>query len=144
MGVRLSAGLFKRVVLAHYFDFHGRAGRVEFWNYAIILLGITFIAAIAVRLFSTASARMLFAAWSLGCFLPTVGIAIRRLHDLGRSGWLLVSPLVPAFLMLLLFFWFWPVTVVLAATMLGSTGYLLYLSLQPGMTGENRYGPVPA
>ena len=57
MGVRLSAGLFKRVVLAHYFDFHGRAGRAEFWNYAIILLVITLIAAIAVRLFSTASAR---------------------------------------------------------------------------------------
>jgi uncharacterized membrane protein YhaH (DUF805 family) len=46
--------------------------------------------------------------------------------------------------MLLFFFWFWPVTVLLAASMLGVTLYLLYLCIQPGMNADNRYGPVPA
>jgi uncharacterized membrane protein YhaH (DUF805 family) len=143
MRVFMPAGIFKRVVVAHYFDFHGRAGRAEFWNYIAVVIAITLIAGIAVRAFSVAPARMLFTAWALGCFLPTLGIAIRRLHDLGLSGWLLVTPLIPAFLMLLLFFWFWPLTVVLAACMIGSAWYLLYLCLQPSMAGENRYGPVP-
>jgi uncharacterized membrane protein YhaH (DUF805 family) len=144
MGAVISAGIFKRVVLAHYFDFHGRAGRAEFWNYIAVFIAITLVAEIVFRVFSVAPVRILFTAWALGFFLPTIGIAIRRLHDLGRTGWLLVTPLVPAFLMLLLFFWFWPITVVLAACMIGSAWYLLYLCLQPGMTAQNRYGPVPA
>lgn len=143
MNVTLSAGIFRRVVMAHYFDFQGRAGRIEFWNYIAIFLGVTFLAEIAIRVFSVPPGRMLFTLWWLACFLPTTGIVIRRLHDVGRSGWWLVTPLATAFLMLLLFFWFWPLTVVLAAAMLGSAGYLLFLCIQPGMTGENRYGPNP-
>jgi uncharacterized membrane protein YhaH (DUF805 family) len=144
MRVVTSARIFKRVVLAHYFDFHGRAGRAEFWNYIAVFIAITLIGEIAFRVFSVAPMRILVTAWILGFFLPTTGIAIRRLHDLGRSGWFLVMPLVPAFLMLLLFFWYWPITVVLAACMIGSAWYLLYLCLQPGMARQNRYGPVPA
>ena len=143
MDVKLSAGIFRRVVTAHYFDFHGRAGRAEFWNYIAVFSAITVFAEALVHLLSLPRFGMLFTAWSLGCFLPTVGIAIRRLHDLNRSGWLLVTPLIPAFLMLLLFFWFWPVTMLLAAAMLGVMAYLLYLCLQPGMSGHNRYGPEP-
>jgi uncharacterized membrane protein YhaH (DUF805 family) len=143
MNVTLSAGIFKRVVAAHYFDFQGRAGRREFWNYITIFLGVTLLAAVAIRVFSVPPVRMLLTLWSLACFLPTTGIVIRRLHDVDRSGWWLVTPVVPAFLMLVLFFWFWPVTVLLAATMLGTAGYLLFLCIQPGMTGENLYGPNP-
>ena len=143
MNMRVSAGVFKRVLTAHYFDFHGRAGRAEFWNYIAVFLAITVFAETLVHLLSLAALRMLFTVWSIGCFLPTVGVAIRRLHDLNRSGWLLVAPLIPAFLMLLLFFWFWPVTVLLATAMLGVIAWLLYLCLQPGMNGDNRYGPDP-
>jgi uncharacterized membrane protein YhaH (DUF805 family) len=144
MNVRLSAGIFKRVLTAHYFDFHGRAGRAEFWHYIAVFFAVTLFAEIFVHLLSMAAVGMIVTAWSIGCFLPTVGVAIRRLHDLNRSGWLLVTPLIPAFLMLLFFFWFWPVTVLLAASMLGVTLYLLYLCIQPGMNADNRYGPVPA
>jgi uncharacterized membrane protein YhaH (DUF805 family) len=144
MNVRLSPGTFKRVVTAHYFDFHGRAGRAEFWNYILVFFTVTVIAEILVHVVSTAAMRMAFTAWSIGCFLPTIGVTIRRLHDLNHSGWLLVTPLIPAFLMLLLFFWFWPLTVLLAASMLGLLIYLFYLCVQPGMSAGNRYGPVPA
>jgi uncharacterized membrane protein YhaH (DUF805 family) len=144
MDVRTPAGVFKRVVTAHYFDFHGRAGRAEFWNYFAVFAAITIAAEIFVHVLSMPAVRMLFTVWSIGCFLPTVGIAIRRLHDLNRTGWLLITPIIPAFLMLLLFFWFLPVTMFLAAVMLGAISYLLYLCLQPGMNGDNRYGPEPA
>ena len=143
MDVKHSTRLFRRVLTTRYFDFHGRAGRAEFWSYIAVFAVITVIAEIAVHLFAIAPVQILFTAWSIGCFLPTVGIAIRRLHDINRSGWLLVTPLVPGFLMLLLFFWLWPVTMLLAASMLGLMTYLAYLCLQPGMSGDNRYGPAP-
>jgi uncharacterized membrane protein YhaH (DUF805 family) len=135
---------FSSASTAHYFDFHGRAGRAEFWNYLAVFAAVTIAAEILVHVLSMLAVRMLFTVWSIGCFLPTVGIAIRRLHDLNRTGWLLIMPIIPAFLMLLLFFWLLPVTMFLAAVMLGTISYLLYLCLQPGMSGDNRYGPEPA
>ena len=143
MGLSISPGTFKRVLLEHYFDFHGRACRAEFWNYIIVFLGATALAEVLVYLAPIAALRMTLTVWSIGCFLPTVGVAIRRLHDLNRSGWWLVAPLIPAFLLLLLFFWFWPVTLLLATAMLAAIAYLLYLYLQPGMTEDNRFGPAP-
>ncbi len=143
MYLRAAGRIFKRVVTAHYFDFHGRAGRAEFWHYIAVFLAVTLLAEVLVHVLAVTPVRLLFTAWSLGCFLPTVGITIRRLHDLNHSGWLLVTPAIPAFLLLLLFFWLWPVTVLLAAAMLGVIVWLLYLCLQPGMNGDNRYGPSP-
>lgn len=143
MNLSISPGTFKRVLMEHYFDFHGRAGRAEFWNYIAIFLGVTALAEVLVYLTPIAALRMTLTVWSLGCFLPTVGVAIRRLHDLNHSGWWLVAPLIPAFLLLLLFFWFWPVTLLLATAMLAAAAYLLYLCLQPGMSEDNRFGPAP-
>ena len=143
MSLRISPGMFQRVLLDHYFDFHGRACRAEFWNYITIFLSVTTLAELLVHLEPMTLLRMTLTAWSIGCFLPTVGVAIRRLHDLNRSGWWLVAPLIPAFLLLLLFFWFWPVTLLLATAMLAAIAYLLYLCLQPGMSEDNRFGPAP-
>ncbi len=143
MNLSISPGTFKRVLLEHYFDFHGRAGRAEFWNYILTFLAVTVLAELLVYLTPIAALRMTLTVWSIGCFLPTVGVAIRRLHDLNRSGWWLVAPLIPAFLLLLLFFWFWPVTLLLATAMLATIAYLLYLYAQPGMSEDNRFGPAP-
>lgn len=143
MSLSISPGTFKRVLWEHYFDFHGRACRAEFWNYITIFLAVMAFAELLVDLAPLAALRMIVTVWSIGCFLPTVGVAIRRLHDLNRSGWWLVAPLIPAFLLLLLFFWFWPVTLLLATAMLAAIAYLLYLYVQPGMSEDNRFGPVP-
>lgn len=143
MSLSISPRTFKRVLLDHYFDFHGRAGRAEFWNYIIIFIGLTAVAEVLVYVAPMTAFRIILTAWSIGCFLPTVGVAIRRLHDLNHSGWWLVAPLIPAFLLLLLFFWFWPVTLLLATAMLAAATYLLYLCVQPGMSEDNRFGPAP-
>src|ERR1700730_3785234 len=81
MDVRTPAGVFKRVVTAHYFDFQGRACKAEFWNYFAVFAAITIAAEILVHVLSMPAVRMLFTVWSIGCFLPTVGIAIRRLQQ---------------------------------------------------------------
>lgn len=143
MNLCISPGTCKRVLLEHYFDFQGRAGRAEFWNYIIIFLAVTALAEVLGYAAPSPALRMALTAWSIACFLPTVSVAIRRLHDLNRSGWWLVAPLIPAFLLLLLFFWFWPVTLLLVTAMLAAVVYLLYLYVQPGMSEGNRFGPAP-
>lgn len=143
MDLNISPRMFKRVLLEHYFDFHGRASRAEFWNYIVIYLAVMAFAELLVYMAPISLLRMALTVWSIGCFVPTIGVAIRRLHDLNRSGWWLVVPLVPALLLGLLFFWFWPITLLLATAMLAAITYLLYLYVQPGMAEENRFGPAP-
>jgi len=43
---------------------------------------------------------------SLGLFLPSLAIAVRRLHDTGRSGWWMLLTLLPILgpIVLLVFF----------------------------------------
>ena len=127
---------FRRVVTRHYFDFHGRATRAQFWQYVLVYLAITILV-------DFIGFRILSALWLLGLCLPTAGVTIRRLHDIGRSGWWLLLPIVPAFLMGSFFFVFWPLTMVLGLTFAAFCAYLIYLYLLPGTQGGNRYGPDP-
>ena len=42
----------------------------------------------------------------LGCFLPLLAVSVRRLHDLGKSGWLFLVGLIPIVGGILLLVWF--------------------------------------
>ncbi|MDE6391375.1 MAG: DUF805 domain-containing protein, partial [Duncaniella sp.] len=57
---------------------------------------------------------------SLGLFLPSLGVMVRRLHDTGRSGW------------------WW----LIALTGIGAL-LLLYWLVQPSQPVPNKYGEVP-
>ena len=127
---------FRCVVARHYFDFHGRATRAQFWEYLLVYLAITLLV-------DFVGFRILSALWLLGLFLPTAGVTIRRLHDIGRSGWWLALPLIPAFLLGYFFFRFWPLTLLLGLIFGAFCAYLIYLYMQPGTDGGNRYGPDP-
>ena len=59
--------------------------------------------------------------YGLAILLPGLAVAIRRLHDTGRSGWWLFISLVP---------------------LIGSF-ILLYFYLQNSQPGVNQYGPNP-
>lgn len=145
MNLRVTAGTFGRVITAHYFDFHGRAGRAEFWNYIAVFAALTMLVEVGVHVASITALGMTVTVWSVGCFLPTIGVTIRRLHDLNRSGWWLVAPLIPAFLwsIMLQSLELSLVSAVLAAAIIGVTAYLIYLCVQPGTAAANRYGPAP-
>ena len=71
----------------HYADFNGRARRSEYWWFTLfnIIVG-SIIGAIAPE-----SSWI----WTLIVLVPGTALVVRRLHDVGRSGWFYLWILVP-------------------------------------------------
>ena len=75
-------------------DFSGRAGRREFWPFAMTVLFIVLVTSVVLPPLGTL----------VGCllFLPLSSCAVRRLHDIGRSGaWLIPLIAIPACMIVL-------------------------------------------
>ena len=141
---------FRRTVTEHYVDFQGRCARREFWYYVLAYVVCYIILAIIQGIIGTSLLTGLF---SLALLLPGLGISVRRLHDIDRSGWWLLIGVVPAVVGGLLS---------VLAFMSGSVGFgfalmaliwlaclaafalLIYWYVQPGTTGSNQFGPAPA
>ena len=89
-------------VLKKYVEFTGRARRTEFWMFALINLIVSLVLAF---LLGRVLGGVIPALYSLAVFLPSLGVAVRRLHDTGRTGWWLLIGLVPVigFIVLLVF-----------------------------------------
>ena len=89
--------------LKNYASTVGRASRKEYWSfillnwlfYFIIQLIETFTAPNFQNINSTASAL-----FNLIMLIPTLSVAIRRMHDLGISGWWILLPIGNLFLLL--------------------------------------------
>lgn len=94
------------VISKHYFDFDGRATRQEFWMFVLF----NFIAAVLVGFINGlifGDENMLLGnLYSLAVLLPSLGIAARRLHDIGKSAWWLLIGLIPfiGWIVLLVFY----------------------------------------
>jgi uncharacterized membrane protein YhaH (DUF805 family) len=82
----------------HYVDFAGRVGRQEYWMF--ILISVLLQAAFDVVGLDEVS--MLIA---LGLLVPSLGLAARRLHDTGKSGWWQLLMLVPIIGWIILIVW---------------------------------------
>ncbi len=84
---------WKLVVLERYAKFDGRAGRGEFWWFALanLIIFIVLGLLIAVSNFFW----VLYIGYSLAVIVPTIAVAIRRLHDTNKSGWWLLIGLIP-------------------------------------------------
>ncbi|MEJ8476356.1 DUF805 domain-containing protein [Roseibium algae] len=117
-------------VLANYFTFAGRANRAEYWWWMLFMF-LTTLILLAVDSYliaptfgqtaimnpdqspATMVANLLF-------FFPSLTVTVRRMHDIGKSG-----------------FWLFIVFVPLIGALL-----LLYWSLKGGTQGYNDYGPM--
>ena len=82
-----------------YADFSGRARRKEYWifslkNYIIIfflyILQIVMIESTLWLIFP-----IIFFLYAVAVFLPGLAVNIRRLHDIGKSGWWYLIYLIP-------------------------------------------------
>jgi len=116
-------------VLKKYAVFNGRAGRSEFWWFTLTNAIIASILCIPVFLAGAtpsnpAAAGVLglpYLLYVLAVLVPSLGLAIRRLHDTGRSGWWILITLVP---------------------FLGGIVLLIFYVLD-STPGDNQFGPHP-
>ncbi len=74
-----------------YSDFDGRASRKEFWFFFLFDMIIMIIIALLIE--SEAVYRILITLWKLFVLLPTTALAIRRMHDVNKSGWFILIPI---------------------------------------------------
>ncbi len=88
-------------VVKNYFLFEGRARRKEYWFYSLFY-AIFYIALAVVESF-VGLQGILSGLFALALLLPTIGVLVRRLHDLDKSGWWALLLLVPLIGGLILF-----------------------------------------
>jgi uncharacterized membrane protein YhaH (DUF805 family) len=138
--------------------FEGRIRRQHFWIGWLILLGVGVVAG-----------WIPFVGWilSLALIWPNTAIAVKRLHDMGQTGWLVLIPWVAGIAGLFLVFTavgfsaifnaaalenedpaaifalIGPMFGGLALIVLVQLGFLLWIGLTDGQRGDNRYGPNP-
>ena len=108
----------KSAFLNHYCDFNGRASRSDFWWPVLACYGAITVLSILCIIFANLYDSydvgfyyfmyivffILISAVQLGSVLPLLGLGVRRLHDIGKSGVLYLVGLIP-FAGLILFYW---------------------------------------
>ncbi|TIC87513.1 DUF805 domain-containing protein [Nocardioides sp. GY 10113] len=92
-----------QVCLAKYVDFTGRAPRSEYWWFFVFNLLVSMGATTVDQIIG---GDVVAALAALALLLPGLAVAVRRLHDTGRSGWWVLIVLVPiaGWIVLIVFF----------------------------------------
>jgi uncharacterized membrane protein YhaH (DUF805 family) len=107
-------------VLKKYAEFSGRARRKEYWMFFLFNMLIAFAIGLVtgfiggVAGIGASLANVANVIYSLFVLIPGLAVGVRRMHDLGRSGWWLLFPFVN-----------------------------LVLLCSDGQPGDNEYGPDP-
>lgn len=124
---------FLDVLKSKFFQFSGRAPRREYWYFVLFSLIISFLIGLIDGVAGTMltfgvdpngipiQTGIIGLLFSLFLLIPSIGIAVRRLHDIGKSGWWYLIVLIPLIGILV----------------------LLYFLVMPSQEGENRFGAYP-
>lgn len=106
-------GWWKKVVIENYANFNGRARRAEYWFFSLgsflMLIAFYFIGivgAFSQSMVLTVAGIGLYLLLSLGLLVPSIAVAVRRLHDLNKSGWYYLIGLIPLVGPIILLVWF--------------------------------------
>ncbi|MBT4153504.1 MAG: DUF805 domain-containing protein [Candidatus Magasanikbacteria bacterium] len=103
-----------------YATFSGRARRAEYWYFELVFCVIYF-ALLFLGPSVHESFMILAGFFGLAMLLPALAVTARRLHDVDKSGWMMLIGFVP---------------------IIGQI-WLLVLYVTPGTQGPNHYGPDP-
>ncbi|HPH52880.1 MAG TPA: DUF805 domain-containing protein [Bacteroidales bacterium] len=111
--------------MKQYADFGGRARRTEFWMFVLFNIIFSVIASLIDRAigFKIGAIQMgiIGLIYSLAVLIPALAVSVRRLHDIGKSGWMILINLIP------FIGWIW----------------FIVLMVKDSQPGENQYGPNP-
>jgi uncharacterized membrane protein YhaH (DUF805 family) len=89
-------------VMKNYFNVEGRARRTEYWMYFLVYLGIIVVASI---LDAVVGMGLIGGLVALAHLIPSITVGVRRMHDIGRSGWFLLVGLIPLIGWIILLYW---------------------------------------
>ena len=85
--------------MKQYADFGGRARRTEFWMFVLFNIIFSVIASLIDRAigFKIGAIQMgiIGLIYSLAVLIPALAVSVRRLHDIGKSGWMILINLIP-------------------------------------------------
>ena len=98
-------------VLQNYATFKGRASRSEYWYFVLFNIIFSIVLGFVSGLVDLS---ILYTIYSLAVLIPSIAVAVRRMHDVGKSGWYILIPI-----------------------------YDLILACTQGVKGENEYGTEP-
>lgn len=111
--------------LKKYTVFNGRSRRKEYWYFVlfntIISIVLAVIDVVTGSFSPEAGIGLLGGIYTLAVLIPGIAVAVRRLHDTGRSGWWLLIGLIP---------------------IIGAIVLLVFM-VQDSNPGQNQYGPNP-
>jgi len=83
---------YVEVLKQQYADFNGRARRRNFWMF---FLFNSIIAVVIAAITGAIGITFISSIYALAVLVPGIAIAVRRLHDVGKSGWWLLISLIP-------------------------------------------------
>lgn len=112
---------------SNYANFSGRASRSQYWWFALFTSIVGFVWSFIVGILSAiqgwdiATVYVVTYLPVLAFLLPSWSLAVRRLHDIGKSGWWIFLALIP---------------------LVGSIILLVWVC-QPSDIYPNEYGDVP-
>jgi uncharacterized membrane protein YhaH (DUF805 family) len=158
------AGFLSRMIapFSRIFDFGGRTRRADFWPYILLLLAIYLVAFIGLFVMGWRAGMGSPMPYLFGLVLVLVllasAVTVRRLHDVGWSGWWMAIYVVLTSMFVGLFFHAWlqilaggefvlirmmPVVMPISLVQ-NALGILIFLiCVMDGTTGPNRFGPDP-
>ncbi len=86
-------------VLRNYAQFSGRARRAEYWYFVLfnllIMIGLSIIDGLLGSFSAQAGMGLLSGIYALAVLIPSIAVAVRRLHDSDKSAWWLLVLLIP-------------------------------------------------
>ena len=120
---------YLKVMRDNYANFSGRARRREYWMYvlvqSIIMIGLMILDSILGLDFELQGISLgygyLYSIGGIVHFIPSLAVLVRRLHDVGKSGWFYFIGLIP---------------------LIGAI-WLLILFCTEGQKQDNKWGPDP-
>ena len=108
----------------NYITFTGRSRRAAYWMFVLFNLIAVILANVIDNVLGLAGQGgygPISMIYGLAVFLPGLALAIRRLHDTGRSGWWMLIGFIPLIGLIVLIIFF----------------------VQDSHPGTNQYGPNP-
>ena len=119
---------YLKVMRENYANFNGRARRKEYWMFTLFYILLVVACTFALALLGATGSQsptLLVAIISIAAILshvvPSIAVTVRRLHDVGQSGWFLLLAFIPYIGNLIIF----------------------VFSVIEGNKGTNKYGPDP-